>query len=72
MSGFGWSRTYRSAWGGRFSDRHTAINGALFRLRTGIPRRDPPAGFGNGTTVRDRRGQWSADGGGILQAPPLP
>lgn len=39
-----------------------AINGIMFRQRTGIPWRDLPTRFGNWKTCHDRHHRWSADG----------
>jgi transposase len=40
--------------GGRWADHRTAVNGALWRLRTGAPRRDLPARYGPWKTVYHR------------------
>ena len=40
--------------GGRWSDHRTAINGILWRLRTGAPWRDLPEGYGPWQTVYHR------------------
>lgn len=37
-------------------------NGALYRLRTGVPWRDPPARSGRWKTVSERHRRWSTDG----------
>jgi transposase len=38
------------------------INGILFRVRTGIPWRDPPEHYGCWKPVHERHRRWSADG----------
>ncbi|MCW2615174.1 MAG: hypothetical protein JWN08_2168 [Frankiales bacterium] len=38
------------------------VEGIVFRLRTGIPWRDLPAGFGSWQTVHRRHYRWAADG----------
>ncbi|MFG2408298.1 IS5 family transposase [Streptomyces brevispora] len=48
--------------GGRWTGHREAINGILFRVRTGIPWRDLPARFGSWKTVYERHRRWSADG----------
>ncbi|SEF56041.1 Transposase [Actinacidiphila yanglinensis] len=47
--------------GGRWNDHRTVINGILFRIRTGVPWRDPPNRFGSWKTVHERHRRWSAD-----------
>lgn len=48
--------------GRRWSDHRSVINGVLWRVRTGSPWRDLPAGYGNWKTVYNRHRRWSADG----------
>ncbi|MFI2261064.1 transposase [Streptomyces tubercidicus] len=38
------------------------INGTLFRIRTGLPRRDLPERYGNCKAVHERHRRWPADG----------
>jgi transposase len=40
--------------GGQWKDHRTVVNGILWRLRTGAPWRDLPAGYGQWKTVHDR------------------
>jgi transposase len=40
--------------GGQWKDHRTVVNGILWRLRTGAPWRDLPAGYGRWKTVHDR------------------
>ncbi len=48
--------------GRRFEDHRRAINGVLFRLRTGIPWRDLPGRYGPWQSVFDRFNRWRRDG----------
>ncbi|WP_425315811.1 transposase [Streptomyces olivoreticuli] len=48
--------------GGRWKSHRGVINGILFRQRTGVPWRGPPARFGIWKAVHDRHRRWSADG----------
>ncbi|MFD0078495.1 IS5 family transposase [Streptomyces sp. NPDC127166] len=56
--------------GGRWNDHRKVVNGILFRIRTGIPWRDPAERFGSWKTVYERHRRWPADGtwDQILQA----
>ena len=52
-----------SAKGGRpFRDHRTAVEGIVWRYRTGCPWRDLPAEFGSWKTVWRRHDQYSKDG----------
>src|SRR6516162_450276 len=48
--------------GHRWNDHRMAVNGILFRTRTGCPWRDLPGGYGNWKTVYNRHRRWSLDG----------
>jgi transposase len=48
--------------GGQWSDHRTAVNGALWRLRTGAPWRDLPKGYGPWQTVHRRFTSWRKTG----------
>jgi transposase len=48
--------------GGRWSDHRRVINGVLYRVRTGVQRRDLPESSGPWETVYKRHRRWSADG----------
>ena len=48
--------------GRRWADHRRVIDGVLWRVRTGSPWRDLPAGYGNWKTVFNRHRRWSADG----------
>ncbi|OLZ61369.1 IS5 family transposase [Streptomyces sp. IMTB 2501] len=48
--------------GGRWASHRRAIDGILFRQRTGVPWRDLPARFGKWKTMYERHRRWSADG----------
>ena len=45
-----------------FRPHRQVIEGAIFRLRTGIPWRDLPAEYGAWQTVHRRHQRWSTDG----------
>ena len=45
-----------------FRPHRQVIEGAIFRLRTGIPGRDLPSEYGAWQTVHRRHQRWSADG----------
>ncbi len=45
-----------------FRPHRQVVEGAIYRLRTGVPWRDLPAEFGAWQTVHRRHYQWSADG----------
>ncbi|AJF63191.1 transposase [Streptomyces vietnamensis] len=47
---------------GRWRDHRQVVNGLLFRMRTGVQRRDLPERYGPWTTVHERHRRWSADG----------
>lgn len=48
--------------GGRWFDHRSAVNGVLWRTRTGCPWRDLPSSYGHWKTVYNRHRRWSADG----------
>ena len=48
--------------GHRLNDHLMAVNGILFRTRTGCPWRDLPGEYGYWKTVYNRRRRWSLDG----------
>ncbi|MET9647301.1 IS5 family transposase [Streptomyces syringium] len=48
--------------GGRWAGHRRVIDGILYRLRTGVPWRDPAARFGPWKTVYERHRRSSADG----------
>ncbi|WP_116209137.1 IS5 family transposase [Streptomyces olivoreticuli] len=48
--------------GGCWKSHRGVINGVLFRQRTGVPWRGPPARFGKWKAVHDRHRRWSAGG----------
>ena len=48
--------------GGQWSDHRTAVNGALWRLRTGAPWRDLPKCYGPWQTVHRRFTGWRKTG----------
>lgn len=48
--------------GRRWADHRTVINGVFARVRTGLPWRDLPVGYGNWKTVYNRHRRWSGDG----------
>jgi len=45
-----------------FRPHRPVIEGAIYRLRTGIPWRDLPAEYGSWQTVHRRHQKWSIDG----------
>ncbi len=45
-----------------FRPHRQVIEGAIFRLRTGVPWRDLPAEYGAWQTVHRRHQRWSVDG----------
>ena len=45
-----------------FRPHRPVIEGAIFRLRTGVPWRDLPVEYGAWQTVHRRHKQWSTDG----------
>lgn len=45
-----------------FRPHRPVVEGAIYRLRTGIPGRDLPAEFGAWQTVHRRHRTWSLDG----------
>jgi transposase len=45
-----------------FRPHRQVIEGAIFRLRTGVPWRDLPAEYGAWQTVHRRHRRWSTDG----------
>jgi transposase len=47
---------------GRWRDHRQVINGILWKLRTGAPRRDLPERYGPWKTCHERLARWSADG----------
>jgi len=47
--------------GGQWRDHRTVINGILWKLRTGAPRRDLPACYGPWQTCADRLYRWRRD-----------
>ena len=48
--------------GGRWADHRTAVNGVLWRLRTGAPWRDVPERYGPWRTVYHRFNSMRRDG----------
>lgn len=48
--------------GRRWADHRTVIDGVMWRVRTGSPWRDVPAGYGPWKTVYNRHRLWSANG----------
>jgi transposase len=48
--------------GGQWEDHHRALNGLLWRLRTGCPWRDIPERYGPWSTIYDRFRRRSRDG----------
>lgn len=48
--------------GGRWRDHRQAINGILFRVRTGVPWRDVPSRYGPWKTLYKRFTRWQEDG----------
>jgi transposase len=47
---------------GRWADHRQVVSGILYRVRTGVPRRDLPERFGSWKTAHERHRRWSADG----------
>ena len=47
--------------GGRWRDHRTAVNGVLWKLRTGAPWRDLPSRYGPWQTCYDRFARWRRD-----------
>ena len=45
-----------------FRPHRPVVEGAIFRLRTGIPWRDLPGEYGSWQTVHRRHQRWSVDG----------
>ena len=52
----------KGAMGPPFRPHRQVVDGAIYRLRTGVPWRDLPAEFGAWQTVHRRHYRWSADG----------
>ena len=48
--------------GGRWRDHRRVVNGVLWKLRTGAPRRDLPGRYGPWQTCYDRFIRWRRDG----------
>ncbi len=48
--------------GSPFRPHRPIVEGAIYRLRTGVPWRDLPAEFGAWQTVHRRHQRWSTDG----------
>jgi transposase len=48
--------------GGQWRDHRTVVNGALWRLRTGVPWRDLPERYGPWQTVHRRFTAWQKTG----------
>ena len=48
--------------GGQWRDHRTALNGILWKLRTGAPWRDLPERYGPWQTCADRLYRWRRDG----------
>ena len=51
--------------GKQWRDHREVVNGILWRIRTGPPRRDLPCRHGPGQTCYDRFARWSRDGAWI-------
>src|SRR4029453_14113616 len=48
--------------GGRWRDHRQVLDGILFRVRTGVPRRDLAERYGPWETVYKRFARWQTDG----------